>query len=115
MIQSGIQLDRCPGAKCWSHTGNKHVLRAEELANWLMKSQLSGFGKKEDINPAEFQKQLAGRTGIVFFKDYWTRKNETLEGRSGDHIDLWNYNRITGASMIYRSVIEFFWIRIRLK
>lgn len=108
MIQSEIKLDRCPGVKCWSHAGSKHVIRAEDLANWLTKSPPSGFGKKEDVMPSEFQKKLAGRTGVIFFKDYWTRNNESFDGRSGDHIDLWNKNRITGSSMWYRSIIEFF-------
>ena len=31
-----------------------------------------------------------------------------LKDRSGDHIDLWNKNRITGGSMFYRSIIELF-------
>jgi hypothetical protein len=107
MIKSGIQLNRCNGSKCWSHSGSKHILRAEELANWLRTSAPSEFGQKEDISPSEFQTKLSGRTGVVFFKDYWQRKNESFEGRSGDHIDLWRHNRITGASMWYRSVIEF--------
>ena len=108
MIKSGIRLDQCPGTKCWSHVGSKHIIKAEDLASWLAKSQPSGFGKKEDIKPIEFQKQLSGRTGVIFFKDYWQRGNESFEGRSGDHIDLWSYNKITGGSMLYRSVIEFF-------
>ena len=107
MIKSGIKLDQCPGVKCWSHAGNKHVIRAEDLASWLAKSPPSGFGKKEVISPSQFQKELDGRTGIVFFKDYWIRGNENFEGRSGDHIDLWSKSRITGSSMFYRSVIEF--------
>ena len=50
---------------------------------------------------------LAGRTGVVFFKDCWSRTNETFEGRSGDHIDLRSKNGITRGSMLYRSLIEF--------
>ena len=108
MIKSGIPLDGCNGSKCWSHSGSKHILRAEELANCLRRFPPSGFGQKEDINPSGFQKRLSDRNGVVFFKDYWQRKNESFEGRSGDHIDLWHQNKITGASMWYRSVVEFF-------
>ena len=42
------------------------------------------------------------------FKDYWSRESENFENRSGDHIDLWNKNRIAGSSMLYRSRIELF-------
>lgn len=105
-IQSGVPLESCLGVKCWSHSGKKHVIRAEQLAKWLSEKPPKGFGKKEIIKPGEFQKQLSGRTGVVFFKDYWTRGNESFANRSGDHIDLWSKNRITGGGMFYRSLIE---------
>ena len=104
--QSGVSLESCPGVKCWSHAGKKHVIRAEQLAIWLSTNPPNGFGERENIEPGEFQKQLTGRTGVVFFKDYWSRGNEISGNRRGDHIDLWNKNRITGGSMLYRSIIE---------
>lgn len=112
LIKSGVTLDKCPPRyKCWSHTGARHVILAEDLAGWLAKSPPPGFGKPEKIPPTTFQKALAGRTGMVFFKDYWQRSTksgkESFENRSGDHIDLWNKNRITEGSMAYRAVIEF--------
>ena len=106
-IKSGIKLNQSSGAKCWSHKGNKHIIRAEEIANWLSKSPPAGFGGAENISPAEFQTILTGRTGVIFFKDYWKRSGESFQNRSGDHIDLWNRNKITGGSMFYRSLIEF--------
>jgi hypothetical protein len=108
MIRSGIQISQSTGVKCWSHSGNKHLIRAEEMARWLEKSPPSGFGRMENIQPSDFQKQLVGRTGVIFFKDYWTRNQESFENRSGDHIDLWSKNKITGGSMMYRSLIELF-------
>lgn len=87
--------------------GAKHIIRAEELANCLKKSPPVGFGRAERISPSEFQTLLSGRTGVIFFKDYWTRGTESFQNRSGDHIDLWKSNRITGSSMWYRSLIEF--------
>lgn len=108
-IKSGISTDKCPpGYKCWSHSGAKHVILAQNLANWLSSSPPDGFKPKETIKSSNFQSTLSGRTGVIFFKDYWQRKGESQEGRSGDHIDLWNKSRITGASMIYRTIIEFF-------
>lgn len=107
-INSGVNLDKCPaGHRCWSHAGAKHVLLAEHLAKWLAKSPPSGFGNKEKIDPSTFQKVLSGRTGVIYFKDYWRRANESEEARSGDHIDLWSKSRITGGSMFYRGIIEF--------
>jgi hypothetical protein len=38
---------------------------------------------------------LGGRTGIVFFKDYWRRRGEMKGVGSGDHIDLWNRDSLT--------------------
>lgn len=107
LIRSGISIQGCSGVKCWSHFGAKHMIQAEQLAKCLRKSPPSGFGKAESISPLTFQKLLSGRTGVIFFKDYWSRGAETFPNRSGDHIDLWNNNRITGASMWYRSLIEF--------
>lgn len=107
--KSGIDMSKCPSSyKCWSHSEPKHVLLAENLAKWLSLSPLQGFGQIEKIEPATFQKILSGKTGVVFFKDYWKRKGESEDGRSGDHIDLWSKNRITEGSMTYRAVIEFF-------
>lgn len=106
-IASGVSLDQCPaGHRCWSHAGARHVLLAEHLAKWLRDAPPAGIGRREVIEPTGFQKALSGRTGVVFFKDYWQRKGESEDGRSGDHIDLWSKNRITGGSMLYRSVIE---------
>jgi hypothetical protein len=107
-LKSGIDLSKCPpGHRCWSHSGPRHVLIAEHLAKWLADSPPAGFGKREKIDPVKFQSILAGRTGVVFFKDYWQRGRESSAGRSGDHIDLWSKSRITGGSMFYRGIIEF--------
>jgi len=111
-ISSGISLSHFKGARCWSHGGTKHMLRAEELAKALAKSPPNGFGAKQSITPADFQSLLKDQTGVIFFKDYWQRgsgkRKETFANRSGDHIDLWNKDAITGSSMWMRSVLEFF-------
>lgn len=60
------------------------------------------------VNPARFQDELKDKTGVIFFKDYWQRGNETFENRSGDHIDLWNQTRLTGRPMWLREINEFF-------
>lgn len=108
LIKSGVSTSSAKANKCWSHAGTKHVLLAEELAQWLAKSNIGGVGEREKIDPKTFQDDLKDRTGIVFFKDYWQRGNESPSTRSGDHIDLWNKDEITGHGMITRSVYEFF-------
>ena len=60
------------------------------------------------ILPGSFQTELKGKTGVIFFKDYWQRGKERFEARSGDHIDLWNKDEITGQGMFMRSIYEFF-------
>lgn len=68
----------------------------------------TGFGKMIQVNPDTFQKELADKTGVILFKDYWPRGNESEETGSGDHIDLWDKYKITGGSMFFRSMYGFF-------
>ena len=84
---------------CWFHDSNAlHVIRAEELATSLRGAEFDGLGKRKSVsNPKKFDSELAGKTGIVFFKDYWLRDNDPAEAPTGDHIDLWN-GRDTTAS-----------------
>jgi hypothetical protein len=81
---------------------------AEDLAKGLKASPPRDFGQMIHVNPKTFQKELADKTGVIFFKDYWPRGNESEETRSGDHIDLWDKDKITSSSMFFRSVYEFF-------
>ena len=108
LIRSGVSTTGAKVKKCWSHQGMKHILLAEEMALWLDRSNIGGLGKLEKIDSNTFQEDLKGRTGIIFFKDYWQRGKESFESRSGDHIDLWNQNEITGSSMLMRDILEFF-------
>lgn len=110
LIKSGISTAGAKVKKCWGHSGMKHILLAEEMAVWLNKSHFSWLGKVEKFNPSSFQDDLDGKTGIIFFKDYWQRGNESFSNRSGDHIDLWNKDEITGGGMTSRAVYEFFGI-----
>ncbi len=107
LIKSGVSTKEVKARKCWSHQGMKHILLAEELAAWLNQSDIKGLGSVEKVNPETFQDDLEEKTGIIFFKDYWTRGNESHENRSGDHIDLWNKDEITSSSMFMREILEF--------
>jgi len=106
--KSGINTSSYKSTQCWSHTGRKHILLAEDLANGLRLSPPSHFGRMEKINPGDFEEQLRGKTGVIFFKDYWKRGGENFDNRSGDHIDLWNKDSITNSSMFVRGILEFF-------
>ena len=86
----------------------KHFLLAEDFATGLKASNLPGLSAMVKINPGSFQSELDGKTGVIFFKDYWQRGKEAFAQRSGDHIDLWNKDRITSSSMLIRGVLEFF-------
>jgi len=108
LIKTGVSTVGAKVKKCWGHGGMKHILLAEEMAGWLKNSHFSWLGKLEQIDPISFQDDLDGRTGIIFFKDYWQRGNESLSNRSGDHIDLWNKDEITSSSMFTRNILEFF-------
>lgn len=108
LSRSGVDISAYKGNRCWSHTGKKHILLAEDLATGLKKFTPLGFGQPKMISPVTFQKDLDAKTGIIFFKDYWQRGKESDENRSGDHIDLWNKNKITSSSMLVRGVLEFF-------
>ena len=61
-----------------------HARGAESLANYLRKQ----IGRPSIyLNGAKAKLAIAGKTGIIFFKDCFTRDGETA--RIGDHIDLW--------------------------
>jgi hypothetical protein len=62
-----------------------HARGAESLAHWLARK----VGKPKIFKDgAKAKLALASNTGIIFFKDCFTRAGETK--RVGDHIDLWN-------------------------
>lgn len=95
--KSGTTFKSYPkNGKCWfGH--EDHVLRAEELAAWLKTApRFCGWQKPNDVTGLKWEESIRGRTGIIFFKDYWQREGE--RGSSGDHIDLWNGSRLTNSS-----------------
>ena len=114
-IRMGVCLTRCgvktaniPGVvHCWYHKKSAgHIIRAEELARSLKLYHIAGLSKAIKVAPEDFAKTLSNRKGIIFFKDYWRRAGESLNNRSGDHIDLWNGSRLTD----WRT-----WLRIQLR
>jgi hypothetical protein len=68
---------------------------AEQLAGWLKLQPFCGLPKEpEDVTGKYWEVAIKGRTGIIFFANYWKRDGETTTP-TGDHIDLWNGSRLT--------------------
>ncbi len=100
-IRMGVSLRRAGvtpgqlggGTTCAVHpVTDMHYIRANELASLIASANLPGVGPVEKyVGPdaAQYYPKLFGRTGIIFFKDYWKRSTDS--GRpTGDHIDVWN-------------------------
>lgn len=108
LAECGVDTSKLVPKKrhCWHH-GVKlgHVLAAEELATGLQKYRLKGISTAIEVPGVEFKSRLAGKKGIIFFKDYWERSVDKPGNPTGDHIDLWNGSRLTD----WRT-----WLRIRL-
>lgn len=93
----GITNNSFKGARCWFKGHPRaHMLRAEEVANWLHRRPFAGCPNASDITGEDWRYQVKDKTGILFFKDYWQREGE--KSRTGDHIDLWNGNSLTASS-----------------
>ncbi|MBI3561966.1 MAG: hypothetical protein HY080_09665 [Gammaproteobacteria bacterium] len=111
----GVNTAHLPGVRhCWQHKKSEgHVLVAEELAHGLKRFPVGGLGSLQHIKPAEFKEVLASQKGIILFKDYWRRtvngKKEEYRNRSGDHIDLWNGQRLTSWFSWVRIQANFSW------
>lgn len=94
LMRSGFDMKSYGGVKSWEKDKPRYPIRAQELADWLglgtkVNSRRETFGPEEAFGNVKDKRGAAGRTGIIFIQDYWGA------GRQGDHIDLWNRNRLT--------------------
>jgi hypothetical protein len=89
LMRSGVSMKSYTGAWSWEKDKPKYAIRAQELANWLaapashLPTKVQKFGGKDVFG------KIKGKSGIVFFQNYWGAGNQ------GDHIDLWNGSRLT--------------------
>jgi len=91
---TGIELKSFRAASV-NVKGKKAAIRAEQLAAWLKKQPFCGLPQKpENITGKGWEDKIKGRTGIIYFADYWRRDGETTHA-TGDHIDLWNGSGLT--------------------
>lgn len=80
--------------------GLNTAVLAENLASWLKLVPFCGLPKEpENITGSNWQEKINGKTGIVFFKDYWARTGSE-SNPTGDHIDLWNGSRLTSSGFL---------------
>lgn len=88
-LRSGMKLSGFTGTLSWEKDKPKYAIRAQELANWFETpfSHLP-FKVKKFVGREAFE-NIRGKTGVVFFQNYWGAGNQ------GDHIDLWNGSRLT--------------------
>ena len=110
LVRSGISLDSYPGAFCWHGHGRQHPLRVEEMKLWL-NSTAAGFVGQAEISRRDAtgtqrtSADYADRTGLAVFRNFYG------PGNQGDHVDLWNGNRLGGGNNSYfeRSEEIWFW------
>ena len=96
--KSNANLNSFNGAKCWHGHEPKHILRAQELANWI-NGKTDYFGTKK-IYKNVTNSDFSGKKGIVFIKDGWG---------ATDHIDLWNGSIMKGGLSEYFSKGKEVW------
>ena len=102
--KSGIDtssFDRMfPNRRCYKglHHSPKHILAAQELANWMDKnSKIFGSVKKyKKTSSANF----VGKKGIVFIMNGWG---------ATDHIDIWDGSKMKGGRPNYLNIGEEVW------
>jgi len=87
--RSGVNVRSFPGQLSWQKDKPKYAIRAQQLADWLASPANPVQSKVEKYSGKEVFEKIEGRTGIVFFRNYWGT------GTQGDHIDLWNGSRLT--------------------
>lgn len=77
--KSKVDLSTFHGARCWQGHAPKHILRAQELADWIsIKPHYFGTtSTHKNVTKAKF----SSKKGIVFIQNGWG---------ATDHIDLWD-------------------------
>jgi hypothetical protein len=91
LAKSGVvTTSLVPGSRhCWHHKHSEgHALAAEELAAGLKKVRIRGISPAIEVPGEGFKSKLAGKKGIVFFKDYWMRNADAPDRPTGDHVPI---------------------------
>jgi hypothetical protein len=108
LYSNGVLMKAFRGTRCWQcPTPNPegkgiHAIRAQELADYLLKKPFAGCPKAIEMSGSEFEDKISNKQGIVFFQNYWQRSGE--KGRTGDHIDLWKNNKLASLGFMASQV-----------
>lgn len=78
--------------------GMSTATRANEMSTWLGTRPICGIGAPVNITGSNWQTKVKGKTGIIFFGDYWFREGESNDSASGGHIDLWDGGSLTPST-----------------
>jgi hypothetical protein len=80
-----------------------HTLRALEFAEGLQRGLFSNIGTTEVYKVGHpWLTKLAGRTGVVFFHNYYNRQGNDTGPLTGDHIDFWKMGELTNRHYTYQ-------------
>jgi Zn-finger nucleic acid-binding protein len=101
---AGVNMDICRKTKCdFQKRGHKnHIIRAQELADWLATPTMLGnpktFVQPKIKTKEEYAKtaylNMVNKKGIVFFQDFYAPTPQS--SNTGDHIDVWNIHMMSG-------------------
>jgi hypothetical protein len=98
--KSGVDLASFRGARCWLKHDPRHILRAQELANWL-RTQTELVGKVKTYKKVTWE-AFINKRGIMFIQN--------LTGSGGvDHIDLWSGSSLKKGAKAWISACEQVW------
>jgi hypothetical protein len=106
---SGINLASFHGTTCWHGHGRMHPLKVEQLKLWINSDDATfapSYAEKSKRDGQGRQKShhaFIGKQGIVAFLNFWG------PGNAGDHIDLWNGNRIAHGDNSYFAASQELW------
>jgi hypothetical protein len=104
---AGVEMKSFKGATV-ALNERRAAIVATQLAAWLKLQPFCGLPKQpENVTGKNWQDKIKGRTGIVYFEDYWGRspKEKAANTPSGDHIDLWNGSRLTATGLSFFSTL----------
>ena len=92
--RAGVQPSQISGVShCSVHSREEmHFINANQLANAIARAKIEGLGPIEKFvgpDAAQYYPKIFGRTGIIYFQDYWRRSSDS-DRPTGDHIDVWN-------------------------
>ena len=77
LLRSGVNVKTFRGQLSWQKDKPKYAIRAQEVANWLASEVNPIFPSKvEKFESKEVFDKLSGKTGIIFFCNYWGQGNQ---------------------------------------